>query len=54
MSPAVKSLLYNRIKSFFDSHITSLAVLPSIVEILHKYEPLSMMITDTDNDQLNY
>ena len=34
MSPAVKSLF----DSFFDSGITSLGVLPSIAEALHKYE----------------
>ena len=38
MSPAVKSLLDSRMKSFFDSDITSLGVLPSIAEALHKYE----------------
>ena len=38
MSPAVKSLFDSRTKSFFDSDITSLCALPSIVEALHKYE----------------
>ena len=38
MSPAVKSLFDSRTKSFFDPDITSLSVLPSIVEALHKYE----------------
>ena len=38
MSPAVKSLFDSRTKSFFDSDITSLGVLPSIAEALHKYE----------------
>ena len=38
MSPAVKSLFEGRTKSFFDSDITSLGVLPSIAEALHKYE----------------
>ena len=38
MSPAVKRLLDNRTKSFFGSDITSLGVLPSIAEALHKYE----------------
>ena len=38
MSPAVKSLFDSRMKSFFDSDITSLGILPSIAEALHKYE----------------
>ena len=38
MSPAVKSLFDSRAKSFFNSDITSLGVLPSIAEALHKYE----------------
>ena len=38
MSPAVKSLFDNRTKSFFNSDIPSLGVLPSIAEVLHKYE----------------
>ena len=38
MFPAVKSLFDSRTKSFFDSDITSLSVLPSIAEALHKYE----------------
>ena len=38
MPPAVKSLFDSRTKSFFDSDITSLGVLPSIAEALHKYE----------------
>ena len=38
MSPAVKSLFDSRTKSFFNSDIPSLAVLPSIAEVLHKYE----------------
>ena len=38
MSPAVKSLFDSRTKSFFDSDVTSLSVLPSIAEALHKYE----------------
>ena len=38
MSPAVTSLFDSRTKSFFDSNITSLGVLPSIAEALHKYE----------------
>ena len=38
MSPAVKSLFDSRTKSFFDSDITSLGVLPSIAEELHEYE----------------
>ena len=38
MSPAVKSLFDSRTKSFFDSDITSLGVLPSTAEALHKYE----------------
>ena len=38
ISPAVKSLFDSRTKSFFNSDITSLGVLPSIAELLHKYE----------------
>ena len=38
MSPAVKSLLDSRTKRFFNSDITSPGVLPSIAEVLHKYE----------------
>ena len=38
MSPAVKSLFDSRTKSYFNSDITSLGVLPSIAETLHKYE----------------
>ena len=38
MSPAVKSLFDSRTKSFFDSDVTLLVVLPSIAETLHKYE----------------
>ena len=38
MSPAMKSLFDSRTKSFFDPDITSLGVLPSIAEALHKYE----------------
>ena len=38
MSPAVKSLFDSRTKSFFNSDITSLGSLPSIAEVLHKYE----------------
>ena len=38
MSPAVKSLFDSRSKSFFDSYITSLGVLPSIAEALRKYK----------------
>ena len=38
MSPAVKSLFDSRTKSFFNSDITSLGVLPSVAEVLHKYE----------------
>ena len=38
MSPAVKILFDSRTKSSFDSDITSLCVLASIVEALHKYE----------------
>ena len=38
MSPAVKSLFDSRTKSFFNSDIPSLGVLPSIAEVLHKYE----------------
>ena len=38
MSPAVKSLLDSRTKRFFNSDILSLGVLPSIAELLHKYE----------------
>ena len=38
MSPVVKSLLDSRTKSFFNSDIPSLGVLPSIAEVLHKYE----------------
>ena len=38
MFPVVKSLFDSRTKSFFDSDITSLGVLPSIAEALHKYE----------------
>ena len=38
MSPAVKSLFDSRTKNFFDSNITSLDVLPSIAEALHKHE----------------
>ena len=38
MSPAVKSLFDSRTKSFFDSDITSLGLLPSIAAALHKYE----------------
>ena len=38
MSPAVKSFFDSRTKSLFDSDITSLGVLPSIAEALHKYE----------------
>ena len=38
MSPVVKSLFDSRTQSFFDSDITSLGVLPSIAEALHKYE----------------
>ena len=37
-APAVKSLFDSITKSFLDSDITSLGVLPSIVEALHKYE----------------
>ena len=36
MSPAVKSLFESRTNSFFDSDITSLGVLPSMAEALHK------------------
>ena len=38
MSPAVKSLFDSRTKSFFDSNITSLGVLPNIAGALRKYE----------------
>ena len=38
MSPAVKSLFDSRTKSFLYSDITSLGVLPSTAEALHKYE----------------
>ena len=38
MSPAVKNLLDSRTRSFSNSDITSLGVLPSIAEVLHKYE----------------
>ena len=38
MSPAVKSLFDSRTKSFFNSDIPLLGVLPSIAEVLHKYE----------------
>ena len=38
MSPAVKSLFDSRTKSFFNSDISSLGVLRSIGEVLHKYE----------------
>ena len=38
MFPAVKSLFDSRTKSFFESDITSLGVLPSIAEALQKYE----------------
>ena len=38
MSPAVKSFFDSRTKSFFDSDITSLGVLPGIAEALHKYD----------------
>ena len=38
MSPAVKSLFESRTNSFFNSDITSLGILPSIAEVLHKYE----------------
>ena len=38
MSPAVKSLFDSRMKSFFNSDITSLGALLSIAEALHKYE----------------
>ena len=38
MSPAMKSLFDSRTKCFSDSEITSLGVLPSITEALHKYE----------------
>ena len=38
LSNAVKSLFDSRTKSFFDSDITSLGILPSIAEALHKYE----------------
>ena len=38
MSSAVKSLFDSRAKSFFNSDITSLGVLPNIAEVLHKYE----------------
>ena len=38
MSPAVKSLFDSRTKSFFNSDIPSLGVLPSIAELLHRYE----------------
>ena len=38
MPHAVKSLLDNGTKSFFDSDVTSRGVLPSIAEALHKYE----------------
>ena len=37
MSPAVESLVDSRTKSFFNSDITSLGVLPSTAEVLHKY-----------------
>ena len=40
MSPAEKSLFDSRTESFFDSDITSLGVLSSIAEALHKYELL--------------
>ena len=36
--PAVKSLFDSRTKSFFDSNIISLDVLPSVAEAVHKYE----------------
>ena len=38
MSPSVKSLFDSRTKSFFESDITSLGALSSIVEAPHKYE----------------
>ena len=38
MSPAVKSLFNSKTKGFLDFDITSLGVLPSIAEALHKYE----------------
>ena len=38
MSPAVKRLFDSKAKSFFDSDITSVGILPSIAEALHKYE----------------
>ena len=36
--PVVKSLFESRTKSFLNSNIPSLGVLPSIAEVLHKYD----------------
>ena len=38
MTPLIKNLLDGRTKSFFDSDISSLGVLPSIVESLKKFD----------------
>ena len=40
-APVVQSLLESRTQSYFDTRIISKGVLPSICEILHKYDPFS-------------
>ena len=57
MSPAAKSLFDSRIKRLFDSDITSLGVLLSIAEALHKYERIrirDLPITTQMVYQLSY
>ena len=41
MAPVVQSLFESRTESYFDTNIASKGVLPSICEILHKYDLFS-------------
>ena len=38
LTPTVRNLFHYRVDSFFDESISSLGILPSICEALHRYE----------------
>ena len=38
LTPTVRKLFHYRVDSFFDENISSLGILPSIHEALHRYE----------------
>ena len=45
MAPSVRSLFMSRAESYFDASVTSMGVLPSIIETLNKYDLYNFFVS---------